>query len=205
MKKLLLFFALALLCVGAVFGGEAAGLKVDSVTWASANIDDYQTFASRPDMYTKFYQWNRGTAWSATSETVSEWNSSRDTASTWRVNPCPAGWRLPTQKEFEALHKAGTTWAEANTRGNAVAGRFYGASHATASLPDSMENCVFLPAVGYRYGSDGALFRQGNSGDYWSATELNSILGYSLYFYSRSSGPGNYLDKATGYSVRCVK
>jgi uncharacterized protein (TIGR02145 family) len=115
---------------------SAGAMTLGGVTWAATNVDDYQTFASRPDMYTKFYQWNRATAWAVTGS-VSEWETTI-TDPAWTVNPCPAGWRLPTQADYQALLDAGSTWANANTRDNAVAGRFYGPTHATCMLPSNI-------------------------------------------------------------------
>ena len=180
-------------------GGQGGG-----VTWATCNVDDFQTFAAKPDMYTKFYQWNRSTAWSATDQTVSGWDSTRDT-STWTVNPCPAGWRLPTKSEFEALHNAGSSWAEANTRGNAVAGRFYGANHATATM-SNLAGCVFFPANGFRNNNTGGLsMSHGSYGSYWSSTQESRTGGFSLNFDSNNSRPSNYDYKNYGLSLRCVK
>jgi uncharacterized protein (TIGR02145 family) len=160
--------------------GKAASVKIGGVTWAATNVDDYQTFAPRPDMYTKFYEWGS--------------------------NPCPAGWRVPTRGELIALDNAGTTWAAANERGNAVAGRFYGASHASCSLPNNMNNCVFLPAVGMRF-SSGTLDGQGSEGSYWSATQIGNA-GRSLSFSSTYSYPNYTYDyglKTNGYPIRCVQ
>jgi len=175
------------------------GVTIGGVTWATYNVDSYQTFATRPDMYTKLYQWNRSAAWAANGS-VSNWNSTADQSSTWTVNPCPTGWRLPTREEFTALLNAGSTWAAANARGNAVAGRFYGSNHATCSLPNNMTNCVFLPAVGSRNYSDGSLNGQDNLGSYWSATQ-----GYALNFNSTRSYPIEGYGKANGFTLRCVQ
>ena len=179
-----------------------AGLKLGRVTWAACNVDSYQKFAAIPDMYTKFYQWNRSTAWTAT-DNVSK-RERRITDRAWTINPCPAGWRLPTQKEFEILSNMGSTWAYAFARGNEVDGRFYGPNHATCTLPSNMENCVFLPAVGYRSYSDGVLNGQGSHGLYWSATEYNSRRGYRLSCGNLLSYPVGD-DKAYFFSVRCVQ
>jgi len=179
--------------------------ELGGVTWAATNVDDYQTFATRPDMYTKFYQWNRSTAWAATSE-VFGWTETEITDIAWTVNPCPAGWRLPTQEEFHALHDAGSTWAEANAKGNAVAGRFYGANHATCTM-SNLNGCIFLPAVGNRF-LDGVLYGQGNNGFYWSAPQDGSASNngsYGLTFDNSRSEPRGYGSKAGGRSVRCVK
>jgi uncharacterized protein (TIGR02145 family) len=171
-------------------------MELGGITWAAYNVDDYQTFAERPDMYTKFYQCNKSTAWAATGS-VSGWSSSANTSSTWTVNPCPAGWRLPTREEFTALDNAGSTWAAANARGNAVAGYFYGPNHATCGLPNNMSGCVFLPAVGWRNFSDGTLLNQNTQVRYWASTQNTTTLGQSY--------PANETNKATGLSIRCVQ
>ena len=177
-------------------------VKIGGVTWAAANVDDYQTFAAKPDMYTKFYQWNRSKAWAATGS-VSGWNSTADQSATWTANPCPAGWRLPTNAEFAALNNAGSSWAAANAKGNAVAGRFYGGNHATATM-SNLAGCVFLPAVGGRDISNGALLYQGVSGNYWSSTQYTSTIGYNFTFSNAESMPNAYYKEA-GLPIRCVQ
>jgi len=177
---------------------------LDSITWASVNVDAYQTFASKPDMYTKLYQWNRSTAWSTTDSLVTGWNAQHDTSRTWTNNPCPAGWRLPDTSELRALHNAGSTWAAANAKGNAVAGRFYGPNHATCTM-SNLNGCIFLPASGSRSHSSGLLLSQGSGGFYWSATQSSSSDGYRMYFNSTFSSPSNSVDKDYSFTIRCVR
>ena len=179
-------------------------------------------FATRPDEYTSFYQWNRTRPWPATG-TVTGWNSVADNAASWTVTtptgrgPCPTGWRLPTQAEFQALHDAGGNlagnvggvWVAAGTRGAAVPGRFYGPrSNATpaCSLPADMTGCIFLPAVGYRFSGDGGHQEQSSMGYYRSSTEFNSLIGYTLNFSSTTSSPEFVSGvKAGGFNIRCVR
>ena len=177
-------------------------LVLGDIAWAAANVDSYQQFASRPDMYTKFYQWNRTTAWAATGS-VSGWNSSYDNSPTW-TNPCPNGWRLPTHTEFIELHNAGSTWAAANARGNAVNGRFYGTNHASCTLPNNMNNCIFLSAGGGR-NTNGSLSNQTSHGYYWSSTQTAASSGYGLYFLNNSSNPSYDNAKASALNIRCVQ
>ncbi|MCL1855715.1 MAG: chitobiase/beta-hexosaminidase C-terminal domain-containing protein, partial [Clostridia bacterium] len=146
-------------------------LVIDGVGWADCNLDEYQTFAAKPDMYTCFYQWNRITAHPATGDITEPWDGS-NAEPAWTVNPCPAGWRLPTMAEFEALIDSGHTWAAAGARGNEVAGRFFGPNHATASLPGNMAGAIFIPGCGARDAGDTDIFDQGLFGEYWgNATE----------------------------------
>ena len=182
------------------------GALVDGTCWATTNVDAFGVFAAIPDMNTRFYQWNRAKAWAATGS-ISGWNSTADTSSTWTVNPCPIGWRLPTQAEFKALHDAGTYVADAGARGATVAGRFYGPNASTSSsckLPNTMTNCIFLPANGVRHYSDGSLLVQGQNGYYSSGTEASQANGYLLYF-GNASNPSSSNSKAYGHSIRCVQ
>jgi len=64
---------------------------------------------------------------------------------------------------------------------------------------------VFLPAVGNRNNSDGALNDQGSNGRYWSGTQVDASNGYNLNFDSSTSNPANSNNKANGRSVRCVQ
>jgi len=177
-------------------------MTLGGVTWAAYNVNAYQTFATHPDMYTSFYQWNRSTALAATGgEYIS---TASITDASWTVIPCPSGWRLPTQAELQALHDAGSTWANANsTKGNNVAGRFYGVNHATCTI-NNLNGCIFLPAVGYRYSN--SLSSQGSGGYYWSSEQYGSSYGYYLNFDSSGSNPSssNY-SKTYGMNVRCVQ
>jgi len=60
---------------------------------------------------------------------------------------------------------------------------------------------VFLPATGYRGGSDVRVVQ--NRGYYWSATEDGSYYAYGLFFYSDVAGMDGF--RHGGLSVRLVK
>ena len=177
-------------------------VTIRGVCWANANLDEFKVFAERPDMYTRFFQWNRTTAWAVT-DAVSDWNSTSDESETWTNNPCPAGWRLPTQDEFYQIHYVGSVWASAGTRGNLVAGYIYGPKFASCTLPDNMAGCVFLPAVGVLY-SNGILNYHGEYGYYWSSTQKNDSA-YGTFFVSTSSGWESAFGKNSGLNIRCVQ
>ena len=184
---------------------DGCNLTIGGGCWADAHIDTLNTFAAQPDMNTKFYQWNRLTAYSTDNPLTPAWNATVDQSTTWTVNPCPDGWRLPTKNEYQQLHNAGTTWADVNTRGNAVSGRFFGYNHATCTLPSNMNGCVFFPASGDRNGTTGALTNRVASGYAWSSAQVSNDTGYILYFTSTSSNPAFSGSKAYGFPVRCVK
>ncbi|MDR0333653.1 MAG: hypothetical protein LBI15_09340, partial [Dysgonamonadaceae bacterium] len=114
----------------------APGITVGSTRWAPANLNGSRTFAANQQALGRFYQWGTigttGHDWPATGG-VTGWNSSNSrVAWTAATNPCPAGWRLPTQAEITALGTG--TWG---TLGG-VNGRWFG----------GVNTGLFLPAAG---------------------------------------------------------
>ncbi len=63
--------------------------------------------------------------------------------------------------------------------------------------------CVFLPAAGYRGGSE--MVSPATLGYYWSATPSSTINTYSVYFSSSSLNPVYSNSRYLGYSVRLVQ
>ena len=62
---------------------------------------------------------------------------------------------------------------------------------------------VFLPAAGYRYGSNVNFV--GYDGDYWSSTPSDEYGACSMYFDSSHLGASNYSSRNVGFSVRPVQ
>lgn len=95
-------------------------------------------------------------------------------------NPCPAGYRIPTETEFDAEL---ASWSNQD-----VVGAF--ASH------------LRLPVTGIRYGHDGSFFYVGSSGWYWSSTVDGTI---SRYLSIGGAASVTSDSRARGFSVRCIK
>lgn len=95
-------------------------------------------------------------------------------------NPCPAGFRIPTEAEWieESL-----TW-----RSNDINGAF--------------ESALKLPAAGRRNFSAGTLFDVGEFGYYWSSTTEGSF-SRGLGIFNNSASMFSY-NRAGGNSVRCI-
>ena len=167
------------------------GVVINGVRWATRNVAAPGTFAARPEDAGQFFQWNRRQGWSAIGTNVSGWNATLPTGTFWTSanNPCPQGWRVPTEDELRRL--GGSTW----TSRNGVNGRLFG----------SAPNQIFLPASGFRGGSDGSLHGVGEYGIYWSGEQANSDYAWSLLFGSRDGDPGvGRLWRQNGLSLRCV-
>lgn len=96
-------------------------------------------------------------------------------------NPCPQGFRLPTEAEWEVERKS---WTSNNASG-------------------AFSSQLKLPVAGSRSGSDGSLGIVGSVGYYWSATVSGS---FSRSLYLSSSDASMYINtRAHGNSVRCIK
>lgn len=175
------------------------GVRINGVTWANCNVDAPGTFAASPASAGMFYQWNRKIGWTnfdplVNSNDGTTWDGSTPSGTEWTSanNPCPVGWRVPTQSELSSLANAGSVWTS-NYNDTGVAGRIFGVS------PDA----IFLPATGYRNLSDGSLSSQGSYGAYWSSTPTGNDA-YYLFFNNGNVYPNYYNYRSYGFPVRCV-
>jgi len=96
-------------------------------------------------------------------------------------NPCPSGFRLPTEIE---LTNERLNWGSYNAAG-------------------AFASPLKLSVAGYRHNSLGSLGSVGTTGYYWSST-VDGTRSRSLTFYSSDAlmYSGN---RAFGFSVRCIK
>ena len=114
------------------------------------------------------------------------WNGSAKGAH----DPCPTGFRVPTETELEAERNNGGTG-------------FWGTGSAQNNPAGAYNSPLKLPVAGYRLSSTGALTNVGSNGRYWSSTVSGTFARY-LNFYSSSAGLSS-LSRANGFSVRCIK
>lgn len=103
------------------------------------------------------------------------------------------GYRLVSKKVYingETITTTAYGWMQGNnTRGNVFCDLTRG-------------TCIFLPAAGYRIGSN---YRSvGTNGSYWSATLTTTLGAYFLRFGSNYCNVGSYT-REEGYSLRCAQ
>jgi len=178
--------------------------------WMDRNLGATRVATSSTDAvsYGDLYQWGRGTdghevRTSGTTSTLSssdtpghgnfilapsdprDWRSPQN-SNLWQGvnginNPCPCGYRLPTEAELDAER---LSWSSNNAAG-------------------AFASPLKLPVVGSRSFSDGSLINVGSYGYYWSGTvdgTFSRALGFLSSYAGMSSGC-----RAAGISVRCLK
>ena len=178
--------------------------------WMDRNLGATQIATSSTDAasYGDLYQWGRRAdghqcRTSATTSTLSstdqpangdfiigpaspfDWRSSQN-INLWQGingvnNPCPSGYRLPSEVEINAER---LSWSVVNTTG-------------------AFASPLKLPMVGYRISGTGAVYNVGASGDYWSST-VSTTNSRVLSFNSFSAGMNSGY-RSSGYAVRCIK
>lgn len=111
-------------------------------------------------------------------------------------DPCPHGWRIPTQNEWKAIGAGQDTDA---------LGVFWDTSNLRIKIPGAENGKdLFLPAAGFRNYSNGATTNQGSNGSYWSS----SVSGYSvgiMAFNNSNVMKANFGARAYSLPVRCIQ
>ena len=97
-------------------------------------------------------------------------------------NPCPSGFRIPTDAELDAERLS------------------WGSNNAAGAFGSPLKFTV----AGLRTNNDGSFFGVGSNGYYWASSTPNATHSRTLNFTSSSALMNNFA-RARGQSVRCIK
>lgn len=175
------------------------GVSIGGVTWATRNVGAPGKFAETPESYGMYYQFDKNVGWdeSVESSDGSSWSITNPVTGAWSTknDPCPKGWRLPTNGEHLSLMEV-TSASEAAVDG--VNGMLF--------TEDNGSNSIFMPFAGNII-ANGEKFPGGTLGFYWSGTPYGDGAQFGCYLFM-----GNGLvrsDDGIGFasacSVRCVR
>ena len=182
------------------------GVMVGEICWARYNVDLSTStgFAQNITDPGMIFQWNRNVGWRSTATNPPErwnpntnsweatsWDTTYETGTTWVNDPCPPGWRIPTEPEFRTLNP--------NSSSAATNGRLF-------RVTSDFEG-IFFPFLNFRR-SDGA---HASGGRYWTSTIAPNNDIWSLRLTTSGSVLGNTSTHAPGlntrmeaYAIRCV-
>lgn len=145
---------------------STAGIVANNTTTLNADLPGNALFITEADS-----PWD----WRSTSD-INLWATEASTN-----NPCPHGWRVPTDAELDAERAI-----------------------FSAQTPAGAFNSVLkLTFAGQRNRSDGLLSLQGVAGSYWNSSPNASNARY--LFFANTSAYSNTSFRSLGFSVRCIK
>jgi len=187
------------------------GADYANTTKASFNPAAQASSSTDANAYGSYFQWGRGadghefttsgnpagpiaTPWTSTNFIINnttpfDWRTPQDD-NLWQgvsgtKNPCPIGYRVPTDTELDAER---TSWGSQDAAG-------------------AFASPLKLPMAGGRSGELGVLSNVGSNGRYWSSTVSTGVsvtFSRNLRFSSVDAFMNNN-NRASGRSVRCIK
>ena len=163
----------------------------DATTWSSLTTGAYCYYnndsATYAAVYGKLYNWYA---------VAGIYDASSFSDSSLRKNLAPAGYKIPTDGDWTTLEI--TLGANAGTQMKTTSGWNNGGNGTNSS--------GFAGLPGGRRNDAGTFNFVGTNGNWWSSTEYDTTDAWTrnLHYYN-SNVNRNYLNKSSGFSVRCLR
>lgn len=128
-------------------------------------------------------------------------------------DPCPAGWKVPSQKQWGAVYAGGVISGDPAVVANKANTWIWLGTGAGYKVGD----VLYLPAAGYRSTNNvlngiGKFMDVGEGGYYWSSTPVSIMIGtieefssFPLRFDNTNVNISTRMARAHGPSVRCIQ
>ena len=167
----------------------------DPTAWASLTTGAwcyYNNDAANGTTYGKLYNWYAA---------AGIYDAASLANPALRKNLAPTGYHVPTDAEWTTL----TTCLG----GESIAGgkmKETGTAHWISPNTDATNSSGFTGLPGGYRNLNGTFYTIGNSGFWWSSSELYSTFAWYRYLnYSNGSASRNNSNERNGYSVRCLR
>lgn len=164
-------------------------------------MGNYYQWGKKNAIATAYTNANTISGWSTSGAADKAWNSGTEAVPAKTANdPCPVGFRVPTQNEWNGFNTASTksnigTWATTSTNG--------ATNFSAAKVFVNNGNQITFPTAGYRDFPDGLLGGRAFGGYYWSNTEAG-VGSIRLNFTNSAVTASGNSNRVNGFSVRCI-
>lgn len=201
--------------IGAYVLTNTSPVTIKGLKWARTNLQANKTFAANPwnggnaDGANDYWRWNMLDV-----DTDSDYPANPPAIWSTATDPCrqaSGNWRIPSKSEYETLVTAVLSSKNVYINGEVVKTTAMGWFASTKDSKrsgtvfyDGSANVVFLPATGFRYGSN--YYFVGAYGYYWSSTLYESSTNRAYYLrFDSSDCHVDYNLRYNGPSLRCVQ
>ncbi len=204
MKRILLLGYILFLLCGYTYSQQRVdpryypGVLINGIYWSEYNVDAPETFTDSPEGYGLFYYWNSKIAIPRIGNIDTLIWSRNDY---WEEvnNPCPDGWRVPTEEEVLTLDDKTKVDAEYIQLNDINGWKF---------TDNTTKDSIFFPMAGFRDYFQNLPQYENLRGSYYT-NQASRLGGYNIGFIfeliDKRWYPNIIIREARVASVRCVR